>query len=483
MGMFYKYQLLLLTLFVFNILVGVFFAPFWVYQFNGYYFRKHIDNDDILNGKELAVDKFYNSILVPDMNKTNEDLESVKEVLVYDDFIIEDESDESISGFWKSISTLGKSSVLKKKVQRLRALRYCCQVLIDDIEKFEVDNNKLFFYLKYYRIAAYRNLYLAKELISLVKDNVSSRQQKLIIDEFPDLIKPQNVNSTEVFFDATQVSFDSDRFFDSLGQSFQMSCDVLCEKLEKEKDISKEDFLVAGIEVAIDGIIAGIEGLFDQYSRTIASIREVEQSIHEAVSYLDKAYPSIINYQAELARQSEIMIALHKCNKAFVMAYEPLRQKVWGRPTFRQFVHGINKDQLYLKSDDFRGDLQHLILVCTEYNKVYNAKTGNDTDKVKKPSRQNRKVSRKTNVSNSNIGDSSNSQLKLSRETILSTIRDVLNNKHINEGNTIAYLDLSNKKYAVQKLCEQFGYLSNKKITKNDIIKCKNIKEVIDLVI
>lgn len=389
MGLYYKWQLLLLILFVFNILVGLFLAPYWVYQFNGNYFRKHKDNDDILNGKELVVDRFYNSVLIPDMNKTNKDLTIVKEVLDNDDFIIEDESDKAIGGFFKSILTLGKNKILKKKIQRLRALRYCCQILSNDIEKFEVDNDTLFSFLKYYRIAAYRNLYLAKEMISLVKENVSSRQQKLIVDEFPEIIKPKNVNPSDVYFDATQISFNSERFFDSLGQSIQMSCDKLCLKLEKEKDISKDDFLAAGIEVAINGIITGIEELVTQYSKTTASIKEVEQNMYKAVSYLDKAYPSIINYQAELARQSEIMIALHKCNKAFVMAYEPLRQKVWGRPNFSQFIHGINKDQLYLKSEDFRKDLQHLILVCTEYNKVYNAKTGNDTDKIEKPSSYN----------------------------------------------------------------------------------------------
>lgn len=112
-------------------------------------------------------------------------------VLNDEDIVIEDETDEKISGLFKNLFTLGKSSTLKSKVQRLRALRYCCQIISDDIDKFELDNNRLFSYLKYYRVAAYRNLYLAKELIGIVKDKVSSRQQELIIDEFPQLISPK----------------------------------------------------------------------------------------------------------------------------------------------------------------------------------------------------------------------------------------------------------------------------------------------------
>lgn len=485
MGLFYKWQLILGVLFVINILVGVIFAPYWVYQFNGNYFRKHKDNDDILNGRELEVDKFYNSVLVPDIKRTNEDADTVKEVLNDEDFTISDESDENISGFFKSIFTLGKSSTLKRKIQRLRALRYCCQTLSEDIDKFETDNNRLFYYLKYYRIAAYRNLYLAKELIGIVKEKVSSRQQELIRDEFPELLKPQNVNPSDVYFDATQVSFNSDRFFDSVGQSFMCSFDAISEKLENEKDISKDDFLVAGIEVAIDGIIAGIEEVFDQYSRTTASIRKVEGMISKAVNYLDKAYPSIIKYQAELMRQSELMVALNQCNRAFVMAYEPLRNNVWGRPTFSKFIHGINKDQQYLKSEGFRKDLQHLILVCTEYNKVYNSKTGNDTDKIEKPSYSPSplKKDKKDTENKSLIADNCNSYQELSRDLILSTIRKALKNEHINEGNTIAYLGLHNRRYAVEGLCKQLGSLCNKAISEKDIFGCRNIKEVIDFVI
>ena len=84
------------------------------------------------------------------------------------------------------------------------------------------------------------------------------------------MIKPQNVTPSDVYFNSEQTSFNSDRFFDSVGQSFISSFDSISKKLEKEKDISKDDFLEAGIEIAFDSIIAGIEGLFDQYSRTMA---------------------------------------------------------------------------------------------------------------------------------------------------------------------------------------------------------------------
>ena len=96
----------------------------------------------------------------------------------------------------------------------------------------------------------------------LTMKKVSSRQQELIIDEFPQLISPKNINPSDVNFDANQISFDSDRFFDSVGQSFVSSFESINSKLEKEKDISKDDFIEAGIEIAFDSIIAGIRLIF-----------------------------------------------------------------------------------------------------------------------------------------------------------------------------------------------------------------------------
>ena len=478
-GIFYKCQSILYIIFVFNILIGIIFVPYWVYQFNGNYFRKHKDNDDILNGKELEVDKFYNSELLPDIKKTNEDAETVMKVLNDEDIVIEDETDEEISGLFKNLFTLGKSSTLKSKVQRLRALRYCCQIISDDIDKFELDNNRLFSYLKYYRVAAYRNLYLAKELIGIVKDKVSSRQQELIIDEFPQLISPKNINPSDVNFDANQISFDSDRFFDSVGQSFVSSFESINSKLEKEKDISKDDFIEAGIEIAFDSIIAGIEGLFDQYSRTTASIKEVEGMINEAVRYLGKAYPAIQRYQAELARQLELMIALYQCNRAFVMSYEPMRQKVFGQPTFSKFLHGIDKEMSYLKSDDFRKDLQHLILVCTEYNKVYNAKTGNDA----RTNCESQHHQKKTKTAQNTTPSMQKTSTEEARVQVLNIIRNNLNNARIGYNSSIKSLNLDKNKYAKLALCIRLNEIYHTKMKPEHFLKFNDVNDIINFVV
>lgn len=488
MGTFYWWQIMLITLYFINLLTGLVFTPFWVYQFNGNYFRKNKDNDAILNGNSLDVDHFYKSKLIPHMDKVKSDVEDTKNILKDESYIIEEDGDDKISGFFKNIFTLGKSSELKNKIQRLRALHWCCELLQIDLDTLDEYNEDLYSYLSYYRVAAYRNLYLAKELISVIKDNVSSQQQELIKDEFPNLIKPENNSSTNLQFDSSQISFDSERFFDTLGNSFTKSFDPINKKLESEKEISKQDLLSAGFEFAFDSVIAGIEGIIDQYQNVSASLRETQKQINEAVEYLGEAFPAIMRYQAEMARQSEIMVALSQFNKAFIMAYEPMRQKVFGRPTFSQFLHGINKDTEYFKSIEFRHDIHHLIQVCTEYNKIYNTKFEQGACRAKKNSMrsasncQSDTAKEITDNVSINNNESPVPQV-LDREFVLTTIRKVLKNKHIVEGNTLTFLDLTQNGPMVKNLCEELSAVSGKKIDKQDIFKRQNIREVIDLVL
>ena len=106
----------------------------------------------------------------------------------------------------------------------------------------------------------------------------------------------------------------------------------------------------------------------------LSNFRNEALWIQLALEYIKKAIPAIQNYQAALLRQSEVLVALTQCNKAFVYAYEPLRKQIFGEPTFWKYLTGIKKNQELFKTTDFRKDLQHLILVSSEYNKVNQSK-------------------------------------------------------------------------------------------------------------
>ena len=488
LGFFYTWQVVLVVLYSINLFTGLVLTPFWVYQFNGNYFRKHKDNDAILNGNSLEVDRFYNNTLIPHLADIDDDVEYVDSVLKDEDMVIAEEEDERISGFFKNLFTLGNSNKLKYKIQRLRALQNCCERYNNDLIDLELDNEELYSYLCYYRIAAFRNLFLAKEMIKVLKDNISSKEQQLIKDEFITLEAPKSNISTDLPFDHSQISFDTENFFDAVGDSFTKSIDSIGKKLENEKEITKSDFVEAGIEFAFDSIIAGIQGIFTHYHKVSESLKEVEWYIHKSVKSLGNSKETILKYQAMIARQSEIMIALSKNNKAFVLAYEPMREKVFGQPTFWKFMHGFNKEQGYFKSIEFRHDIHHLIQVCTEYNKIYNTKLEKGTRKAKIKTLRSvtsPKSTKATEIAeNSPINDNVTPIPQvLDREFVLTTIRKVLKNKHIVEGNTLNFLDLMQNGPMVKNLCEELSAVSGKKIDKEDIFKRKNIREVIDLVL
>lgn len=167
-------------LFLINVVGGLIFIPYWTYVYNARYFRQHYENDKILSGKSVQADRFYNRLSAHIKSLTQE-LEDINKY-VEEDYIIEDpDKDHSLWGgvkrFFKSVVTLGNSSKLEKEMDRLRLLGSCCDDLSRDISETEMYNDELYDYLQKSRVAAYRNLYLSKELIGIIKTKISSEQQ------------------------------------------------------------------------------------------------------------------------------------------------------------------------------------------------------------------------------------------------------------------------------------------------------------------
>lgn len=364
------------VIFVVNIVGGLLFIPYITYVYNAFNFRQHYENDLILSGEKVEADKFY-SRWKSHNNSLNKHLE---EVITYvnEGYTIEDpDRDNSTWGgvkrFLKNVATVGKTGKLEKKMERLRCLSVCCQELEEDINETETYNDELYGFLVNSRNAAYRNLFLAKELIGVVKDKISSEQQKLLIDDFIDLDAPLN-HSTGVSFRASDIQFDANNFFSSIGNDMDGTLNNLNKQIQKEGSLSKGDFISAGIEAGISTAIHGISNLIDLYSQTKEALLEVEEEIKQTSDYIEIAIPAIQKYQAALLRQSEVLSALTMCNKAFIQAYDPLREQVFGAPTFWKYLTGVKKRLDLFKTNEFRKDLQHLIMVSSQYNKVNQSK-------------------------------------------------------------------------------------------------------------
>jgi hypothetical protein len=360
-----------------NVVSGLLAIPYWTYMFNAKYFRRNPENDAILSNQRLSVD---NSLAdgQETISHITQDLETITE-RVEGDYIIEDSNrDDSFWGgtkrFFKNVATLGNSAKLEEEMDRLRLLSACCKNLQRDINKADCLNSDLYDALEEYRAAAYRNLYLAKELIGLVKSKVSSKAQKRIVDTFLEVYKPEGMTGGNVRLDDAALSFNTDLFMQRFGSDMSETLTCLNDKIEKGGTVNKDDFIVAGIELAFSSALNGLENIIDLYSSTKQARAEVQDDIASALKYIKKAIPSIQNYLAALLRQAELLTSLSNANKAFIKAYEPLREEVFGDPSFSQYIFGLKDHKELFASDKFREDLQYLIRVCSEYNKINQAK-------------------------------------------------------------------------------------------------------------
>lgn len=378
--LFYIPEYNLFTRIIFLILVlmlvlDFFLIPYYVFRYNANYFRKNKSEDRMLISKSDLYDS-ANKFVNKEIRQVNKQLENIN-IYVKEDYFIEDPNKDMT--FWgsltrgaKSVITFGNSNKLEIEMNRLRCLSTCCDELGDLYDSCRFCNEILSGDLISSRIAVYRNLYLAKELIGIVKNKLSTKQQSLLVDYYfkCDMPKYQmNINGIANL----DVSFNSEVFLDSLGSDLTVIFDNLNTKLENES-LSKKDFVDAAVLTGLNVFVNGLSAIIDLNIRTKEARSEVQTQTSNALLYIDEAVIGIQEYQKYILRQKEILEALEKANIAFIQAYVPLREQVFGKPTFWKFLTGIPKNRELFKTNEFREDLQHLILVCTEYSKINQSK-------------------------------------------------------------------------------------------------------------
>ena len=90
----------------------------------------------------------------------------------------------------------------------------------------------------------------------------------------------------------------------------------------------------------------------------------------EVVEEMDKGMKEIIASEGNMLRASELLSALFNANKAFVMAYVELRDLCFGEISYENFKKGPAAECEMYHTAEFKQKMQHLIMVCSEYNKI-----------------------------------------------------------------------------------------------------------------
>lgn len=130
----------------------------------------------------------------------------------------------------------------------------------------------------------------------------------------------------------------------------------------------------SGTSMAIGAGLAIAEAAISYVSARNEKKMEIVKNQAKVIDALKKISGDLSKIQAEILRSLEILASLYKCNKAFVNAYVPLRDEVFGDATFTNFIRGVRSDNPLFSSEEFIKDVNHLCVVCSEYNKINKAK-------------------------------------------------------------------------------------------------------------
>lgn len=352
----------LLVLIFCNILIGIGRIPYSVKRFNAQWYRRYFETNLIMKNKPLPVDTY----LVKMKQRMNEFGKKLKIVQA-----IADDSDygkeNADTSFFKNIVTFGNYNKLQREKGRLNMLAETCDALDDEIRKNETVQIELENYLEQYRAAAYRNINLCKDLLSLLK-KIEGKHQKLVSDDFIYIPKLSNVNITAII-NMQNAEFNTDVFGQYTASSFESVGNTLTEIQENGEKITSTDLAVGAIEIGLSAIADGISGIIDMNTEVSNQRDWVKDSITEVTDKLEVLVPKLNTYRSKILRQGELLEALKELCFAFIKIYEPLRRSVYNdkgglKDGYKKFLMQANTQK----------QLGLLAAICSRYSKVNNEK-------------------------------------------------------------------------------------------------------------
>ena len=329
--------------------------PYRIYVLTGVYYRRSAEELDVLKGNKTDVEKFYES-LGPDLDKINSKFKEILEEaqsIANKKFV---KKETGVVGLVNKIAaSVARDGSLEFEKNKLASLGLLAEKASElgneEQEKYET----LFRYLTNARIMAYRNLYLAKELISHIR-TMTGQKQTVVLDAF------KGMEAINIDFDVTALN----RVTIDVGSAL--------------KNFSSYQRTLTAFGVKSPAAMMAAAGI-SAIESVVNNIKEREEQKLKAVKAQSKVLNSVKKYGEELTRlngeilrSAEKVSALFEANKAFIHAYCHLRDTVFGEVSFKNFIKGVNKNNPLFESEQFVRDIQHLKIVCSEYNKINQAK-------------------------------------------------------------------------------------------------------------
>lgn len=353
---------LLLILILVNGLWGFISIPYRVRVFNARWYRCYIETDFILNNKSLPIDE---QVRITNLRMTNfgKNLDGITAIIDDSDYGQEDAD----TSFLKNMITFGNYNRLQREKGRLNMLIETCSVLDEEIERNKNIQRGLERYLEQYRVAAYRNIYLCKELLSLLK-KIEGRSQTLVLDNQIYIPQLSDVSVMSIS-NMKDVMFDTTVFEGYTATSFNNVLETLTDIQNRGEKVTSDDLIVGAIEIGLSAVADSISGIMGMNTEVTNQRAEVQRRIADVTDELECLLPKLNVYKAEILRKVEVLEALKEMCIAFIKLYEPLRKSIYDDDG--GFISGY---QDFIKSSKTREQLAVLAAICSHYNKFNNIK-------------------------------------------------------------------------------------------------------------
>ena len=188
-----------------------------------------------------------------------------------------------------------------------------------NVAKYEYDelmgiSKKVSYALSYARGCAFRNIYLATELINYIVG--SNRGGGLTAAQ--DGIDFSSVNTTDVSVDSFELNGSS---IESAVNTVAFLSDAVMDNASLSQFVYENPKFAAGFAT-----VAAVGASVAQYLQKLDNNAEAQKQLTDNIQAIADGY---IEGKANMLRAIEIIGSIVKCNDGFMAVYEPLRKKVF----------------------------------------------------------------------------------------------------------------------------------------------------------
>lgn len=206
-----------------------------------------------------------------------------------------------------------------KKAQQTKDMNKLLKAANFEYNELITINNRVSYALDYARGCAYRNIYLASELINYVLGSSRGGGLTSVKDSM-------NISSIDATVDVNSYKLNESSMDSAMNVIANISDTILSsiDNKEMERFISKNPKTALGAAV-VTGILALGAGI-KTYYKNLEANAEAQSKITDGIKTISEGYTK---GKSQMLRKIEILGGIVKCNDGFMAVYEPLREKVF----------------------------------------------------------------------------------------------------------------------------------------------------------